>query len=68
MHPADIQKTAFITQEGHYEFLRMPFGLVNSGATLAKGLSKVIEGILNIGVYVNDIIIYNNTWLEHKYY
>ena len=29
MHPADIEKTAFITQDGHYKFLRMPFGLVN---------------------------------------
>ena len=38
MEEADIEKTAFITQDGHYEFVRMPFGLINSGATLARGL------------------------------
>ena len=30
----DIPKTAFVTPGGHWEFLRMPFGMVNSGATL----------------------------------
>jgi hypothetical protein len=29
MHPDDIQKTAFTTQDGHDEFLRLPFGLKN---------------------------------------
>ena len=30
----DIHKTGFVTGEGCYEFLRMPFGIKNSGATL----------------------------------
>lgn len=29
----DISKTAFCTQDGHYEFLRMPFGVCNGLAT-----------------------------------
>ena len=29
MHPDSIAKTAFSTNEGHYEFLRMPFGIKN---------------------------------------
>ena len=31
MCKADIEKTAFIKQDEHCEFTRMPFGLVNSG-------------------------------------
>ena len=33
MHPADIEKTAFRTHHGHFEFLVMPFGLSNAPAT-----------------------------------
>ena len=65
MEEADIEKTAFITQDGHYEFVRMPFGLINSGATLARGLRKALHRVENTGVYVDDIIIYNDTWPEH---
>uniref|UniRef100_A0ACD5ULC4 Uncharacterized protein n=1 Tax=Avena sativa TaxID=4498 RepID=A0ACD5ULC4_AVESA len=33
MHPDDIEKTAFRTHHGHFEFLVMPFGLSNALAT-----------------------------------
>ena len=32
--PEDVYKTVFVTPDGQYEFLRMPLGMVNSGATL----------------------------------
>ena len=30
----DLKKTAFVNRDGNYEFIRMPFGMKNSGATL----------------------------------
>ena len=42
--PEDVHKTAFVTPDGQYEFTRMPFGMVNSGATLVRGLRKILDG------------------------
>ena len=61
----DIPKTAFVTPDGHYEFLRMPFGMVNSGATLKKGMKKVLRGLKNVEYYWDDILVHTPTWEEH---
>ena len=61
----DIHKTDFVTPDAHYEFTRMPFGLVNAGATLVRGMRKVLDGIPKVGVYIDDIILYNETSEEH---
>ena len=65
MAEEDIHKTAFVVPQGHYEFLRMPFGLVNSGATLARRLRKLLADVPNVNMYVDDVIIHTRTWEEH---
>ncbi|KAK3787774.1 hypothetical protein RRG08_010723 [Elysia crispata] len=42
----DIPKTAFETPDGHWKFLRMPFGMVNTKFTLQS--SKCILGTNNV--------------------
>ena len=61
----DVYKTAFVTLDGQYEFLRMPFGMVNSGATPVRGLKKVLEGLSGVSSYIDDIVIYSDSWEEH---
>ena len=56
--PRDVYNTAFVTPVGQYEFLMMPFGMVNSGATLLEGLSGV-------GSFIDDTVIYSDSWKEH---
>jgi transposase InsO family protein len=61
----DIYKTAFVTPDGHWEFLKMPFGMVNSGATLKRGLKKILEDMQNVIFYWDDILIHTKTWEDH---
>ena len=54
-----ISKTAFITPDGHYEFLRMPFGLVNAPAVFQKAMNKMLGNLrFSIAiVFMDDILI-----------
>ena len=54
-----------MTPDGQYEFTRMPFGMVNSGATLVVGLRKILEGMPRVGSYSDDIVIYSDSWEDH---
>ena len=42
MAAKDISKTAFVTPDGTYEFLKLPLGMVNSGVKLVRGLRKLL--------------------------
>ena len=55
VEPEDVYKTTFVTPDGQYELLQMPFEMVNSGATLVRGLEKVLKGLSGVGSYMNDI-------------
>ena len=65
MAPEDVHKTAFVTPDGQYEFTRMPFGMVNSGATLIRGLEKILEGMPGDGSYIDNIMIFSDSWEDH---
>lgn len=54
-----IEKTAFVTPEGHYEFLRMPFGLTNAPAVFQRLMDKVLSNLKNSIAfpYLDDVII-----------
>lgn len=58
---ADIPKTALVTPNGSYGFLKMPFGMVNSAATLKRGIKKLLNGIDNVEFYWDDILVHTRT-------
>ena len=43
----------------------MPFGMKNSPATFQHLVNSIVSDLENCEAYINDIIIYNNTWEEH---
>ena len=61
----DIHKTAFVTPDGCYEFLRMPFGMKNSGTTLVRGIRKLLQEIDKVECYIDDVINYTKDWATH---
>ena len=65
MAPGDIHKTAFSTQDGLYEFFRMPLGMLNSGTTLTRAITKLLRAMQNVEYYVDDIFVHTTTWDRH---
>lgn len=54
-----VNKTAFITPDSHYEFLRMPFGLCNSPSVFQRLMNNVLGPLKNSVAfpYMDDVII-----------
>ena len=67
MHPADREKTAFITRHSTYEFNVIPFGFCNALAIFQQAMNNVLRKIKGkfILVYLNDIIIFSKNYEEH---
>jgi hypothetical protein len=63
----DRHKTAFTTQNGHYQFKRMAFGLTNAPPTFQRIITKILRKVIGkfALVYLDDVIIFSKTEDEH---
>lgn len=64
----DKMKTAFVTQDGHYQWTCLPFGLKTSSAIFQRILSNILkkykltEFTVN---FIDDILIFSKSYEEH---
>lgn len=57
MHQSSIEKTAFVTREVQYEFLRVPFDLANSPLTFQRNVNLGNLRHDQVLAYMNDLLI-----------
>jgi len=64
----DVSKTVFRTSYGHYEFLLMPFGLMNAPAVFMDLMNHVFRPYLDklVVIFIDDILFYSSLDQEHE--
>ena len=70
MSDESVEKTAFVTQKGHWQWLVMPIGLTNAPRTFQKVIKNVLGDltIKFVKVYLDGIIIHRPDVCSHKCY
>eukprot|EP00253_Pinus_taeda_P033072 PITA_33072 len=67
VHSNDQEKTAFTTPWGTFMYAKMPFGLMNVGATFQRAMDIAFVGEKDkfVLIYLDDIIVYSNSHQNH---
>jgi len=62
-----MQKTAFRTRYGHYEYKVMPFDVTNAPGVFMEYMNRIFHEYLVqfVVVFIDDILIYSKTEAEH---
>ena len=62
----DVQKTAFRTHEGLYEFLVLLFGLTNAPTAFQREMNVVFDHLDHVLVYLDDILVFSHSEEDHQ--
>ena len=64
----DIEKTTFCSCYGHYEFLVMPFDLMNASTAFMDMMNRIFHPYLDrfVVIFVDDILIYSPSVESHE--
>lgn len=59
-----VPLTGFVTPEGHFEYLKMPYGLANAPVVYQRIITKTLRDFMESGeilVYIDDVLILSKT-------
>jgi ribonuclease HI len=67
VHPDDKEKTAFTTPWGTFMYEKMPFGLMNAGATFQRAMDIAFVGEKDkfVLIYLDDITVFSSSHELH---
>eukprot|EP00253_Pinus_taeda_P036018 PITA_36018 len=67
VHLDDRLKTTFRTKWGTYAYHKMPFGLINTGATFQRAMDIAFKGLINrtVVIYLDDITVFSKERSNH---
>ena len=57
--------SVFVTPDALYQYKVMPFGMKNSQTTFQRLMNMCLKDLECVEVYVDDIVIFSDTWKEH---
>ena len=63
--PDSKEKTTITTPIGNFSFNMMPFGLCGAPASFMRLMTEVVDGLKNIYVYLDDVIVFSSSAEDH---
>ena len=66
----DRKKTTFWTKWGTFVYRRMPFGLINAGATFQREMDIAFWGLIDHSVvfYLDDVTVFSKKRADHIFH
>ena len=67
MRPSDVEKTAFNTKYGQFEYLVMPMGACNAPATFQSLMNEIFHDCIDefLCVYIDDLLVFSKDEESH---
>ncbi len=66
MEPKSIERTAFVTDNGLYEWLVLPFGIMSASNTYQRAMNIILENHKKYACsYIDDTSVFSKTWKDH---
>ncbi len=59
------KESAFVTPDNFLQYKVMPFGVRNAPDTFQRLVNSVLYGMHGCEAYLDDVVLYSNTWTDH---